>query len=92
MNLTRTILGKVEEKIQNLTIALNDQILNRNDTTFLVDLIGYENVLFNFTTTTIPVYSPVDGLFNFSIDGLFFDKLNQETHIHSDFQAIDMIA
>lgn len=58
-----------------MVVVLNTMIANRNDTTFLVDLFGIENILSNFTTTSIPAYSPESNLFNFTVDGLFFDNL-----------------
>lgn len=75
MTMLGEILTKVDAKIESLVGVLNTMIATRDDKTFLVDLIGVDNILFNFTTTTIPKYSPLTNLFNFTLDGLFFDNL-----------------
>lgn len=47
----------------------------------MANLLNDTNFLMNYTTTMAPKLDPNTNLFNLHLDGLFYDKLAESTHV-----------
>lgn len=73
LKIVRENLPKAEQAISAEFDSINAMWANRNDSTFLTNILNSSYAFLNLTTTKAPSLDATTGLFSLNFDGLFYN-------------------
>lgn len=81
LKMVRENLPKAEAEINKIFTDFNTKYAERDDMTFMVNILKSNYNLLNLTTSTAPSLSEETGLLSLNFDGLFYNTNDKSTHI-----------